>query len=119
MNEKLKTIEYSEWITEAFKRYPDKNITFVCPVCGYRQSVNDLKEAGAGEGSWGFSCIGRVMPNCRNAFGGNKNGWKGPCNYAGGGLIRLNPVRVRFEDGTVHDYFDFADDPLYPKEGES
>jgi hypothetical protein len=32
---------------------------------------------------------------------------KGPCDYAGGGLIRLNPVTVVDGDKT-HDVFEFA-----------
>jgi hypothetical protein len=103
-------IKHEDWIKEAMERYPDKNIRFVCPSCGYKQSVSDYKEAGASEGVMGFSCIGRLKPDADEAFGGSKNG--GPCNYAGGGLIGLNPIRVVFDDGSSHDFFDFADMPL-------
>jgi hypothetical protein len=119
MTKEIQTIDYKDWMTEALKRYPDRNITFVCPVCGYQQSVRDLEAARCPEGSWGFACIGRRLEKCRKAFGESKKKRKkknGPCDYTGGGLLRLNPVHVRFEDGTIHSYFDFADDPLCPKE---
>jgi hypothetical protein len=32
----------------------------------------------------------------------------GPCNYAGGGLFRLNPVTVVDPDGIENHAFDFA-----------
>jgi hypothetical protein len=113
VNEKKIIIDYSDWVTEAFKRYPDKNVTFVCPVCKYRQSIRDLEEAGLERGTWGFSCIGRGLDKCKRAFGDGKEK-SGPCDYAGGGLFRLNPISVKFEDGTISDFFDFADDPLCP-----
>ncbi len=73
---------------------------FVCPACGHVASVQDYKDAAAPQGAVGFSCIGRFLPDPREAFGSGP----GPCNYAGGGLIRLNPVDV---DG--HRMFAFAD----------
>lgn len=107
------SITYEKWKEEAKKRYPDNNIVFVCPACGHRQSVKDYKAAGAPEGTWGFSCIGRfIKKENRRAFGGKG---KGPCDYAGGGLLPINPVCVIFEDGTLHTVFDFADEPLAPK----
>lgn len=72
---------------------------FVCPACGCVISVKDYRDAGAPSGAIGFSCIGRYLNKCREAFGGNG---KGPCNYAGGGLFGLNKVEV---DGEK--YFDF------------
>jgi TPP-dependent indolepyruvate ferredoxin oxidoreductase alpha subunit len=64
---------------------------FVCPSCGHVASVQDWKDAGASEGAVAFSCVGCYLPTCNEAFGGNGSG---PCNYAGGGLYRLNPVDV-------------------------
>jgi hypothetical protein len=64
---------------------------FVCPSCGHVASVQDYKDAGAPEGAVAFSCVGRYLPKRSEAFGGNGSG---PCNYAGGGLIGLNPVDV-------------------------
>lgn len=76
---------------------------FVCPSCGHVQTVADYKAAGAPEGGVAFSCIGRYTGATQEL--GTKQG--GPCNYAGGGLFRLNPVGVIFED-TKRDVFEFA-----------
>lgn len=96
-----------EFKVEAIKRFgmDMMNWKFVCPVCGNIASVSDYKKAGAPEGSVGFSCIGRWLPNSRRAFGKNdENAPSKPCDYAGGGLFGLNPVDV---EGTH--YFKFAD----------
>ena len=50
-----------------------------------------------------FSCIGRTIGAKGKTFA--RAG--GPCDYAGGGLIRLNPVAVEL-DGKVHQVFAFA-----------
>ncbi|MFA5435828.1 MAG: VVA0879 family protein [Candidatus Neomarinimicrobiota bacterium] len=105
------TISYKEWREEAKKRYPDDNIVFRCPVCGFRQSVSEYKVAGAPEGSWGFSCIGRWTGAKRLAFGAGKKS-DGPCDYAGGGLFAVNPIQVVFSGGLIRAFFDFADRPL-------
>jgi len=69
---------------------------FVCPSCGYVQSVEDFKElhdqgVDVQPSTAYFSCIGRWNGHMDNdAFGG-----KSPCNYAGGGLLRINPVLVK------------------------
>lgn len=107
----MEPITYEVWKEEAKRRYPDNNVVFVCPVCGYHQSAKDYKDAGAPDGTWGFSCIGRFREGSRRAFGGRGDG---PCDYAGEGLLPLNPVHVRFDDGSIHSVFDFADDPLAP-----
>lgn len=79
---------------------------FVCPACKHVATVRDWMDAGAPEGAVIFSCVGRwVSRPVREAFG---NG-PGPCNYAGGGLIGLNPVLVR--DG-VREYRVFQFAPL-------
>ncbi len=64
---------------------------FVCPACGHVQSTQDYKDAGAPPEAVAVSCVGRYQETCRKAFG--EDG-PGPCNYAGGGLFRLNPVDV-------------------------
>lgn len=91
-----------EWIKQGTEIFGADQMTwkFVCPVCGYVQSVADYKEAGAPFSAVAFSCIGRYLKTSRDAF--SKEG-DGPCNYAGGGLLKLNPVEV---DGER--YFDFA-----------
>lgn len=91
-----------EWLTEGYRRFgPDQmKWRFVCPSCGHVASVQDYKDAGAAVSVVAFSCIGRWMDHPRDAFGEGP----GPCNYAGGGLIGINPVEV---DG--HRYFEFAE----------
>ena len=98
---------HSEWLAEAIKRFgPDRHKwKFKCPSCGHIASAQDWKDAGASEGEIAFSCIGRhTMAGNKNTFAGKG----GPCNYAGGGLLRLNPVPVQF-DGRTIDVFDFAE----------
>jgi hypothetical protein len=93
-----------EWEIEGKKRFGDKMLDwkFKCPACGHIASVKDYKNAGAETGVVAFSCIGRYLKTePRRAFG--EDG-KGPCDYAGGGLIGLNPVEVE----GIH-YFEFAD----------
>lgn len=75
---------------------------FKCPCCGHVASTQDYKDAGAPEGAVGFSCIGRWAGMKREAFGGKG---PGPCNYAGGGLFSVGPVKIGNDT-----YFDFADE---------
>lgn len=100
---------YQEWIAEAERRFGTDCMKwrFVCPVCKHVQSVQDYKDAGAPETAAAFSCVGRWLPNQRDAF--ERDG-VGPCNYAGGGLLRLNPVEVVMDDGTVSHAFAFAEE---------
>lgn len=78
-----------------------------CPACGHVAKAQDWTDAGAPEGAIAFSCIGRWIEGSREAFGEGE----GPCNYAGGGLIGMNPVEV---DGGH--YFAFAP-PAAAEEG--
>ena len=104
-------MKYQEWHDEAVKRFGNNPLDwkFVCPSCGHVASVKDWKDAGAPEGAVAFSCVGRYTGSKKEMC--DKTG--GLCNYAGGGLFRLNPVRVE-KDGIVTDVFAFADEP---KEG--
>jgi len=93
---------YQEWLDKAeamFGKSP-RDWTFICPVCEQTQSGQDFVDAGLepkeAANYLGFSCIGRFNPD------------KG-CDYAGGGLFRLNPVHVTGPDGKVHQYMAFAD----------
>jgi len=96
-----------EYIQEAQRRFgPDPmNWKFVCPSCGYIASTQDWKNAGAPETAVGFSCVGRWT-----GASGDKTFRKqgGPCDYAGGGLIGLNPVEVVDEDGKTYHMFELA-----------
>ena len=94
---------HDEWVAEGTKRFGPDMMTwrFVCPSCGHVQTAADYKAAGAPINVVAFSCIGRWLTNgaddpkrdkklAKAAF--KKKG--GPCNYAGGGLFKLNPVEV-------------------------
>lgn len=95
-----------EWQGEARRRFGvPEDWKFKCPVCGYVASVKEYRDAGASDSAIGFSCIGRWKAEARGAFEGEGHG---PCNYAGGGLFRLNPQPVVGEDGSTHYFFDFA-----------
>ncbi|WP_371436157.1 VVA0879 family protein [Polaromonas sp.] len=108
-----------EWRAEAISRFgPNKmKWRFVCPSCSHVASAEDWKEAGAPEGSVGFSCVGRYQPEgpgdealAAAAFKGKG----GPCNYSGGGLFGLNPVHVDLEDGKSVHMFAFAEATVQP-----
>jgi len=101
-----RTVTNKEWLAEAECRFgPHPDLwRFVCPSCGHIASVGEWKDAGATEGEIAFSCIGRNLGSMKEL--GAK---KGPCNYAGGGLFRLNPVTVVFFDGHERETFEFAE----------
>lgn len=99
-------IKHADWVAEARRRFGTDPMdwAFVCPVCGHVATLRQWKMAGAPEGQWAYSCIGRAL--------GSPNGFLrrgAPCDYAGGGLFRLNPVMVIRDDGSVRETFEFAD----------
>lgn len=107
------TITLAEWRAKATALFGPCNLDwrFICPACGHVASVQDWKDAGAPATSAAFSCVGRWTGAAREAFGTGD----GPCNYAGGGLFRLNPVAVVDPDGHVTHAFAFADPaPVLP-----
>ena len=96
------------WKAEGKKRFGDNvdDWRFVCPACGHIASVADYKQADMPAGTIGFSCIGRAdMDTAADAF----TGGGGPCNYAGGGLFKINPVVIG--DESEYTLFDFAPPP--------
>lgn len=98
-----------EWIAEGERRFgPDPlRWRFVCPACGHVATVEDWKRVGATDETVAFSCIGRWQTSPpRAAFGGKG---PGPCDYAGGGLFRLNPQPVTAGEGGVIHVFAFAE----------
>ena len=104
-----KKMTREQWLAEATSRFGEDMMRwrFVCPCCGHVAAVQDWKDAGAPEGAVAFSCVGRwTSDEARGAFEGEG---QGPCNYAGGGLFKLNPVVVVASDGSEHDVFDFAE----------
>jgi hypothetical protein len=105
-----KTMTQEEWEAQGRALFgSDKQKwRFTCPSCGHVASVEEWKVAGAPHGTAAFSCIGRFTgANGDGAFKGKG----GPCNYAGGGLFKLNPIRVITKEGTEHDIFAFAEPP--------
>lgn len=103
----IRKITHEEWEKEAIEKFGKDPLgwKFVCPMCGHIASIQDWKDAGASEGEVAFSCVGRRTKDPAKAFGGGKK--KGPCDYAGGGLFRVNPVHVEY-DGGVRETFEFA-----------
>jgi hypothetical protein len=103
-------LTYEEWKQEGIKRYGEdkRNWKFKCPNCGHVQTFNDFLKEGCSEddaqGMIGFSCIGRIMKECKGELFNKKS----PCNYAGGGLFRLNPIMI-VRDCLEMEYFDFED----------
>lgn len=103
-----RTVTHDEWKAEGARRFGGDAMAwrFVCPSCGHVACVEDWKNAGAPESAVAFSCVGRwTGANDDKAFGSKG----GPCQYAGGGLFRLNPVTVETTDGGKHTMFEFAD----------
>lgn len=101
----IREITYEEWVKEGTALFGTdrKKWRFVCPCCGHVATPQDWLDAGATEGEIAFSCVGRRSDHPREAFGkGN-----GPCNYAGGGFFKLNPVQVTAPDGRVIQMFEF------------
>lgn len=108
MSNAHRTVSRKEWIAEGRRLFGDDQMKwrFVCPSCGYVASVQDWKDCHAPDGAVAFSCVGRwkkLFP--KDAF----TAGPGPCNYAGGGLFRVNPVTVTCTGvGLDIDVFEFA-----------
>jgi predicted RNA-binding Zn-ribbon protein involved in translation (DUF1610 family) len=101
------TMTIEEWKAEGLRLFGSDKLAwkFVCPSCGHQTTVKDWRDAKAPEGAVAFSCVGRYQhADGTKAF--KKAG--GPCNYAGGGLFKLNPITVIDEGGAEHQVFDFA-----------
>lgn len=91
---------HAEWLEEGCLRFGADRMKwlFVCPSCGHVTSVQEWTDVGASKAA-AFSCIGRYRGDSRDAERNTFKNAGGPCNYAGGGLIQLNPVEIDFEDG--------------------
>lgn len=102
-----KSFSLEEWRNEARRRFGDDPMKwrFVCPSCGHIASVDDWKAVGASEDEVAFSCVGRHLQGAKQIFEP-----PGPCNYAGGGLIGLNPVKIDMAPGKTTRVFAFASD---------
>ena len=92
----LLKITEKEWNIEGERLFGKDRMDwrFQCPLCKMEWSVKDWKEAGASPNEVAFSCVGRHKEN--------------GCDYAGGGLFKLNPLTVVYEDGEETRVFNFA-----------
>lgn len=110
VNEESKLIKmtHAEWLARAKQLFetPD-DIRFVCPSCLHEASVKQCRKAGMPAAEIGVVCIGRYLGDV-NAKANTLRKAGGPCDYAGYGLIRLNPIEVTFENGSTVHCFDFA-----------
>lgn len=99
-------LSVADWKAEGEKRFGSDMMQwkFVCPSCGHVASVQEWKDAGAPAGAVAFSCVGRWKGGDDSKSFKKKGG---PCMYAGGGLIGINPVKVKDED-KVRRVFEFA-----------
>lgn len=107
----VRRLSHAEWVAEGTALFGPAvaDWRWVCPVCAYVTSIAEWRDAGAPEGAYAFSCVGRWLPEAREAFARGPGGrGKGPCNYAGGGLFKLNPVIVRLPNGEDHQVFEWA-----------
>ena len=107
----VRRLTHAEWLAEGTALFgPNvEDWRWVCPVCAHVTSLADWRAAGAGDGAFAFSCVGRWLPEAREAFARGPGGrGKGPCNYAGGGLFKLNPVIVTLPNGAPHQVFEWA-----------
>lgn len=100
-------ITEAEWNKEGEALFGKDRMSwaFRCPVCRHVATPRDWQKAGASAGEIAFSCVGRHVIGARSAFG---ESGPGPCNYAGGGLFAINPVRVTTADGKTYYMFEFA-----------
>ena len=107
----------AEWRAKAAELFGEDftKWQFVCPVCGHVAIVQDWQDAGAPLQAVAFSCVGRWAganpKTSKGDIGPNGIEGKGPCNYAGGGLFKLNPVVVIDPDGGEMKAFAFAANP--------
>jgi hypothetical protein len=87
----VREISYADWEAEGTRIFGEdrKQWRFVCPACGVVTQVQEWLDAGVPD-QIAFSCIGRSRTKARDAF----DSGPGPCNYAGGGLFGLNPIKV-------------------------
>lgn len=88
-----KTMTSEEWLAEGETLFGADRTKwkFVCPVCGHIATPEDWHKAGAPDNAIAHSCVGRWLSHSRDAF---RTTGVGPCDYAGGGLFRLNPITV-------------------------
>lgn len=112
MTLKNREINYEQWYAEGVKLFGNnvREWRFVCPMCERITAVKEWNKFGdRGDGMAGFSCIGRLFPKTQSAFNTGsaeliRNNAIG-CDYAGGGLFCMSPVKVIDKDTYA---FEFA-----------
>lgn len=102
-------ISYDAWVAEGTRLFGEDQLNwrFICPSCGHIAAVRDWKDAGAPVSAVAFSCVGRWCGDDESTAKAAFKKAGGPCNYAGGGLMGLNPVAVDAPGGLMH-VFQFA-----------
>lgn len=125
MADEKRRVTLDEWHVEGARRYGPNmvNWKFRCPSCGFVQSAEDWRAYGAPvrdiDRQLAFSCIGRrIQVVCSTAdvvgFGDPHRGYG--CDYAGGGLFRINPVEVVYGvlkdsgEAGIRETFEWADE---------
>jgi len=100
-------MEREEWEELGIRLFGEdrRQWEFVCPVCGHVARAQDWPDAGAPDNAVAFSCVGRWLGTVVERS--DVSGTHRPCNYAGGGLFRLNPIQVMDLDGSTHEVFAF------------
>ena len=104
----LKTITQAEWEETGRRLYGDNRLLwkFRCPSCGNVQCAEDFRQYKVEAANTYSNCIGRFD----GIHGDTPMGTiPGPCNYASGGLLNINPVCVEI-DGKQYFLFAFADE---------
>lgn len=104
------------WLEKAIKLYGENAGVwkFKCPCCETVQTAMDFVNAGLSKKDAGTSiakeCIGRYLPKKQKAISEKKIIKGEPCDYAGYGLFRLNPIEIEMDDGRMQYAFAFADE---------
>lgn len=100
-----RSLTLAEFIAEGERLFGPDRMTWRwrCPICKHVATTAEYQAAGAPEAAVGFNCIGRYTGAKRTMYDA---GQPGPCNYTGGGLFHLNPVRISDHPGYA--FFEFA-----------
>ena len=99
------TMTIEEWRQKGKELFGDDMMAwrFICPSCGHVQMAEEFQQymdKGATPDTARFSCIGRYDGHGDVEILSGKS----PCNYTGGGLFNLNPVRVLDGDKVISSF---------------
>ena len=103
--DKIVMLTRDEWLQKGKELFGEDMLKwrFVCPSCGHIQTAEDFrlyKDQGASPDTAHFNCIGRLDGHGDVEILSGKS----PCNYTGGGLFNLNPVRVLDGDKVISSF---------------